>query len=66
MINAALIENGSVVNIIYIDKANFRRFKRLGMQLADAGPLGLTIGDTTDGVDFFRNGEKLPITVPAG
>lgn len=61
MINAAVIMSGTVVNVIYIDRANYRRFKRMGLDLCDASPLGLATGDTTDGVDFFRGGEKLPL-----
>lgn len=60
MINAAVIENGVVVNVIYIDADNMGLFQSRGMQLADISLLGLMIGDTTpNGVTFFRDGVPL-------
>lgn len=64
MINAAVIENGVVVNVIYIDAENMALFQTRGMQLIDSEPLGLSIGDITpDGAAFFRDGVQLPLPV---
>lgn len=53
--NYALIENGSVKNIIWLYPGNAKEFP-------NAVPMNdrpVAIGDAWDGVDFYRNGEKV-------
>lgn len=68
MINAAVIENSHVINIIYIDETNFSLFVQMGMQLADAAPLGLQIGDYLQGGIWYRdiNGAPMALTIMEG
>ena len=61
MINAAVIENDVVTNVIYIDQANIDLFAVDGMELIDSAPLGLTMGDYRDGDVWYRGGQALPI-----
>ncbi|MPN00266.1 hypothetical protein SDC9_147460 [bioreactor metagenome] len=64
MINAALIENSRVSNIIYIDETNFSLFASMGMQLIDTATLGLQIGDYSEGGTWYRNIDGAPIALP--
>ncbi len=53
--NYAIVEDGTVVNVIWLLPANAAEFP-------DAVPLNgipAGIGDTWDGTDFYRGGEKL-------
>lgn len=61
MINAAVIENNVVVNVIYIDQENLDAFTANGMELIDSKPLGLTMGDYRDGDVWHRGEQVLPI-----
>ena len=61
MINAALIENNVVVNVIYIDQTNINLFATQGMEMIDSAPLGLTMGDYHDGYVWYRGEQTLPI-----
>lgn len=51
----ALIENGIVVNVIYLHPANAQEFP--GAVLLGDIPAG--IGDTWDGTHFYRGGERV-------
>jgi hypothetical protein len=64
MINAAQIENSRVSNIIYIDETNISLFASMGMQLTDAAPLGLQIGDYNSGGTWYRNIDGVPKALP--
>lgn len=68
MINAALIENDTVTNIIYIDQANIDAFTAAGMELIDSAPLGLTMGDFRAQGLWYReaDGEALPLPIGPG
>lgn len=53
--NYALVENGTVTNVIWLNHGNADDFP-------DAIPLGDTpagIGDTWDGEHFYRDGERI-------
>lgn len=60
----AVVKDNVVINIIEIDGNNFCDYETLTeTALFDVNPLGLTMGDTYDGTDFYRDGVKLPIVV---
>lgn len=60
----AVVKDNVVINIIEIDEKNVSGYETLTeTALFDANPLGLTMGDTYDGADFYRDGVKLPIVV---
>jgi len=54
---AAVIENGVVVNIIVV--ADWYKGHAI-----PTGDLPVAIGDTYDGVDFWRDGAKVAVPVP--
>ena len=58
--NYALIENGVVTNIIWLYSANAADFP----SAVPCGDVPVAIGDTYDGQDFYREGEKVvsPLT----
>lgn len=58
--NYALIENGVVTNIIWLYSANEADFPTA----VPCGDVPVAIGDTYDGQDFYREGEKVvsPLT----
>ena len=66
MIKAALIENGIVVNVIYIDAENMALFAAQGMELIDSEPIGLNIGDwRMDGLWYRNDGDDIiPLPIP--
>lgn len=53
--NYALIENGVVTNIIWLHPGNVNEFPNA----VSVNDRPVAIGDTWDGTDFFRNGEKV-------
>ena len=53
--NYALIENGVVKNIIWLYEGNAKDFPN-AVPMKDRP---VNIGDTWDGTDFYRNGEKV-------
>lgn len=53
--NYAVVENGTVTNIIWLYSANAEDFP----SAVPCGDLPVAIGDTYDGTDFYRGGEKL-------
>lgn len=53
--NYALIENGVVTNIIWLYSANAEDFP----SAVPCGDLPVAIGDTYDGTDFYRGGERV-------
>ena len=53
--NYAWIENGTVVNLIWLDPANAEEFPRA----VPTHGLPVRIGDHYDGEGFFRNGEAV-------
>ncbi len=53
--NYAIVEDGTVVNVIWLLPANAAEFP--GAVPLNGVPAG--IGDTWDGTDFYRGGEKL-------
>ena len=53
--NYAIVEDGTVVNVIWLRPANAAEFP--GAVPLNGIPAG--IGDTWDGTDFYRGGEKL-------
>ena len=53
--NYALIENGVVTNLIWLYSGNEADFP----SAVPCGELPVAIGDTYDGQDFYRGGEKL-------
>lgn len=53
--NYALVENGVVTNIIWLYSANAGDFP----SAVPCGDLPVAIGDTYDGADFYRGGERV-------
>ncbi len=53
--NYAVVENGTVTNIIWLYPANASDFQ----SAVPCGDLPVAIGDTYDGEHFYRGGEKL-------
>ena len=53
--NYALVENGVVTNIIWLYSANASDFP----SAVPCGDLPVAIGDTYDGTDFYRGGERV-------
>ncbi|MDY2655708.1 MAG: hypothetical protein SOV75_01720 [Candidatus Limiplasma sp.] len=51
--NYALVENGTVTNIIWLHPANADEFSNA----VPMGDIPVAIGDTWDGEHFYRNGE---------
>lgn len=65
MLNAAVIADGVVENLICVDADNMALFAARGVELVDAAPQELQIGDTTpDGITFYRGGVQLPVEQP--
>lgn len=58
--NYAVVENGTVTNIIWLYPANASDFP----DAVPCGDLPVAIGDTYDGENFYRGGEKVvsPLT----
>ena len=58
--NYAIVENGTVMNIIWLYPANAADFQTA----VPCGDVPVAIGDTYDGHDFYREGEKVvsPLT----
>jgi hypothetical protein len=58
----AVVTDNVVTNIIEIEDKNVFNYEVVtGTLLFDISPLGIMVGDTYDGTDFYRNGVKLPI-----
>lgn len=57
MINAALVENNQVTNVIYITETNLYHFKNAGMELIDTATIDLAIGDYREEDSWFRDVE---------
>ena len=53
--NYALIENEIVMNIIVLDERNLKDFPKA----VPTNDRLVMLGDTYDGVDFYRDGEKV-------
>jgi hypothetical protein len=53
--NYAVVENGTVTNIIWLYPANASDFP----DAVPCGDLPVAIGDTYDGQDFYRGGERV-------
>ena len=53
--NYALIENGTVTNIIWLYPANAHEFPNA----VPMGQIPAAIGDTWDGTCFYRDGERV-------
>lgn len=53
--NYALVENGTVTNIIWLHPANAEDFPNA----VPMGDIPAAIGDTWDGEYFYRNGERV-------
>lgn len=53
--NYAVVENGTVTNIIWLYPANASDFP----DAVPSGDLPVAIGDTYDGEHFFRDGERV-------
>lgn len=53
--NYALVENGVVTNIIWLNPGNASEFSNA----FPVGELAVKVGDSFDGVTFYRNGERL-------
>lgn len=64
--NAAVIQNNSAVNIIYITKTAMDDFTQRGMELIDVEPLGIQIGDYRRDNVWYRNldGQEVALPVP--
>lgn len=58
--NYAIVENGTVMNIIWLYPGNAEDFQ----SAVPCGDVPVAIGDTYDGQDFYREGEKVvsPLT----
>lgn len=66
-ITAAVIENNSVTNIIYINETAMQDFAARGMELMDAAPMGLQMGDYRRADAWYRNldGQEVALPLPA-
>lgn len=66
MMNAALIQNNTAVNIIYITKSAMDDFIQRGMELIDVEPLGIQIGDYRRDNVWYRNlgGQEVQLPLP--
>lgn len=53
--NYAVVENGIVTNIIWLNPANAYEFPNA----VPIGDVPVAIGDTFDGENFYRNGERV-------
>ena len=53
--NYAVVENGTVTNIIWLYPGNASDFP----SAVPCGDLPVAIGDTYDGTDFYRAGERV-------
>lgn len=64
--NAAIIKNNTVVNIIYITQTAMDDFMQRGIELIDVEPLGIQIGDYRRDNVWYRNmnGQELALPVP--
>lgn len=64
--NAAIIQNNTAVNIIYITKTAIDDFTQRGMELIDVEPLGIQIGDYRRDNVWYRNldGQEVALPVP--
>lgn len=64
--NAALIQNNTAVNIIYITQTAMDDFTQRGMELIDVEPLGIQIGDYRRNGQWYRNlgGQEVALPVP--
>lgn len=64
--NAAIIKNNIAVNIIYITQTAMVDFIQRGMELMDAAPLGLQIGDYRRADAWYRNldGQEVQLPLP--
>lgn len=63
--NMCLIENDTVVNVIYVDPMNAELFSEAGMELTESASIGLEIGDYREGETWYRNmeGEKTQLPI---
>lgn len=64
--NAAVIQNNTAVNIIYITQTAMDDFTQRGMELIDVEPLGIQIGDYRRDNVWYRNmnGQEVALPVP--
>lgn len=53
--NYALVENGIVTNVIWLNPGNASEFSNA----FPVGDLSVETGDSFDGEQFYRNGERL-------
>ncbi len=60
----AIVKNGVVENVIEIEADACAEYAAVAeCELFDIAPWGIWIGDTYDGVDFWRGEQKLPLPV---
>lgn len=64
MINAAVIENNTVINRIYIDQENLEAFVSKGMELIDSNPLSLSMGDYREEDAWYRDVDGVKTALP--
>lgn len=64
--NAAIIENNTAVNIIYITPSAMNDFIERGMDLVDVDPLRIQVGDYRREGQWYRNldGQEVQLPVP--
>lgn len=64
--NAAIIQNNTAANIIYITQTAMDDFIQRGMELIDVEPLGIQIGDYRRNGQWYRNldGQEVALPVP--
>lgn len=64
--NAAVIQNNTAVNIIYITQTAMDDFIQRGMELIDVEPLGIQVGDYRRNGQWYRNldGQEVALPVP--
>lgn len=54
--NYALIEDGTVTNVIWLNPANAFEFPNA----VQVDGIGVGVGDTYDGEHFYRDGKRVP------
>jgi len=64
MINAAVIQNDTVTNIIYINESNMALFQAQGFELLDTAELGLALGDRREEGVWYREVDGVPTALP--
>ena len=66
MINAARVANETVVNVLVVTDTVMANYAAAGIELVEAEPLGLTIGDYRRDGEWYRmvDGHEVQLPIP--